>query len=217
MQISALQEAYQCKGKVACCENGKPIQALMSAHVWSDTLKLGPQTSHQNAVTSCLWKMLGSPRAPVPGWPGRVPDVGRDSEGRTLVIEKKETQIDRVFWRMRRNQWETKTGKWGWRKWRPENEQKCYGKWIERREKSGVYGMCSTPHMRNYKPEIWKLVKEKNLKISVSALTGRRPQALSPLNTAECKHFFWIFAMGNLFSSLWTGSYGDMFKNRSKL
>lgn len=52
--------------------------SVVSSCLESDTLKLGRQISHQNTVISSLWKVLGSPRAPVPGWPGK--DVAINGE-----------------------------------------------------------------------------------------------------------------------------------------
>lgn len=170
MQFSALQEAYQCKGKVACCENGKPFKHC----------QLVSGVTHSSSVSTAVTKTL----SPLPfgrylHLPGLLCQVGQVKsswcgQGQwrkgSVVIKREETKTDKSIlkdekesvakenenWKVRLEK--MKTRKWTEMLWK-----------VDRQEgETGVYGMSSTPHMRNNKPKIWKLLKEKNLKICVT-------------------------------------------------
>lgn len=67
---------------------------------------------------------------------------------RQSVLKDEKESVGNKNWKVRLEK--MKTWKWTEMLWK-----------VDRRKKTGVYGMCSTPRMRNNKPEIWKLLKEK--------------------------------------------------------
>lgn len=200
----------------------------VSSCLGSDTLNL-VRSAHQ-PPKHChlfLWKMFGSPRTPVPGRAGKNVVINGEKSltmwagtvKRELCGYKKERNPKAMY----SERWGRICGKGPWKRESEAGEngdQKTNRNTKESgsREgrKTGVYHMCDTPtgKIRNQGfRSCWKKTSEQ---FCLSFGWGETSSSVS-FEYGRARTLFEYLPWVTFFSSLWTGSYGDSFQNRSKL